>query len=77
MEQNLLRSLLPYLGRDIDEVDDDEAFYDRFDVIRGELLSGNDNKALKREAKQYLMHALTTGKISRTHFNQMLIDLEL
>jgi hypothetical protein len=77
MEQNLLRSLLPYLGRDIDEVDDDEAFYDRFDVIRGELLSGNDNKALKREAKQYLMHALNTGKISRTHFNQMLIDLDL
>ena len=77
MEQNLLRSLLPYLGRDIDDVDDDEAFYDRFDVIRGELLSGNDNRALKREAKQYLMHALNTGKISRTHFNQMLIDLDL
>lgn len=77
IEQNLLRSLLPYLGRDIDDVDDDEAFYDRFDVIRGELLSGNDNKMLKREAKQYLMHALNTGKISRTHFNQMLIDLDL
>ncbi|MEN9946990.1 MAG: hypothetical protein RLZZ293_1376, partial [Pseudomonadota bacterium] len=77
LEQNLLRSLLPYLGRDIDDVDDDEAFYDRFDVIRGELLSGNDNKMLKREAKQYLMHALNTGKISRTHFNQMIIDLDL
>lgn len=77
IEQNLLRSLLPYLGRDIDDVDDDEAFYDRFDVIRGELLAGNDNKMLKREAKQYLMHALNTGKISRTHFNQMLIDLDL
>jgi len=77
LEQNLLRSLLPYLGRDIDDVDDDEAFYDRFDVIRGQLLSGNDNKMLKREAKQYLMHALNTGKISRTHFNQMIIDLDL
>lgn len=77
LEQNLLRSLLPYLGRDIDDVDDDEAFYDRFDVIRGELLSGNDNKMLKREAKQYLLHAVNTGKISRTHFNQMITDLDL
>lgn len=77
LEQNLLRSLLPYLGRDIDDVDDDEAFYDRFDVIRGELLSGNDNKMLKREAKQYLLHAVNTGKISRTNFNQMITDLDL
>ncbi len=77
MEQNLMRSLFPYFGKDIDEVDDNEAFADRWDVIRGELQSGNDSKALKMEAKKYLLFALNTGRISRTAYNNMLLDLGL
>jgi hypothetical protein len=77
IEQHLLRSLLPYFGLDKDDVDDIDSFHDRFEVIKGQILAGNDNKALKRECKAYLLHALNIGFINRSTFNNILQELDL
>jgi len=77
IDKHLYRSLLPYFGKDKDAVDDLDAFYERFNVIRGELASGNDSHALKRECLAYLNHAMNIGLIKRQTYNQMRLDLNL
>ncbi len=74
VEKNLIRSLLKYFDID-DELDNDEAFNKRFEVIRGEILAGNNNIALKREAKEYLLHAMNTSKISRQNYINAIQEL--
>jgi len=74
VEKNLIRSLLKYFDID-DELDNDEAFNKRFEVIRGEILAGNNNIALKKEAKEYLLHAMNTSKISRQNYINAIQEL--
>ena len=74
LDKHLYRSLLPYFGQEKDTVDDVDAFYERFNVIRGELASGNNNELLKREFRQYLQHALHIGLIKRQTYNQLLLE---
>jgi hypothetical protein len=49
IDKHLYRSLLPYFGKLREEIDDEQGFYDRFEVICGQLKSGNDNLNLKLE----------------------------
>jgi hypothetical protein len=51
-EQNLLNVISKYLGFNNNTLDNDEAFHDRFSVIHAQIMSGNDNVALKMEAKK-------------------------
>ena len=76
VEKNLVRSVQPYFGSDTD-FEDGDAFNTRFDVIRGELLAGNNSNALKQEARQYLLHALNTSRISRHFYINCLQELGL
>jgi septum formation topological specificity factor MinE len=76
-EQNLLNVISKYIGFNNNTLDNDEAFYDRFSIIHAQIMSGNDNIALKMEAKQYLLAAVNTNKISRSNYNQISHDLNL
>jgi hypothetical protein len=49
----------------------------RFEIIRGEIDAGNDNKALLREAKTYILHAIRTGKMSRNVGYDLIHELNL
>jgi hypothetical protein len=69
--------MIPYIRLDYNELDDDDAFNKRFEVIRGEILAGNSNSELKREARSYLLHALNTGRISRHNYTTILHDMDL
>ena len=75
-EKNLLRSLLPYFENETD-FEDNDAFNKRFEVIRGEILAGNNSVSLKQEARAYLLHALNTSKISRHFYINCLHELGL
>ncbi len=75
-EKNLLRSLLPYFENETD-FEDNDAFNKRFEVIRGEILAGNNSVSLKQEARAYLLHALNTSKISRHFYINCLQELGL
>ncbi len=76
-EKNLVRSVLPYFNVDFDDFDNEDSFNKRFEVIRGEILAGNNSNMLKKEAKQYLLHALNTSKISRHMYINLLQELDL
>lgn len=77
LEKHLYRQLLPYFGKERDDVDDIEAFHDRFEVIKGEIMSGNDNLALKKECKAYLTYALNIGLINRSTYYTLITELDL
>jgi len=48
---------------------------DRFDILKGEILAGNDNKTLIREFKVLLMKFLQAGRIPRREAHEILVDL--
>lgn len=54
-------------------VNDDDA--DRFEVVCGELRSGNDSLLLKRELKQLLLKFQSEGRISHTEAAKTLYQL--
>jgi len=77
IDKHLYRSLLKYFDQDPNDINDEDAFHDRFEVIKGEIASGNDNASLKKEAKAYLVHAMQIGMINRNTFNTLIVELDL
>jgi len=54
---------------------DEEKLADRFDILRGEIVAGNDNKALVKEFKVLLMKLLNAGRVPRKEAHDILTDL--
>jgi hypothetical protein len=54
---------------------DDARAIDRFDILKGEILAGNDNKTLVREFKVLLMKLVQSGRIPRREAHEVLTDL--
>jgi hypothetical protein len=48
---------------------------DRFDILKGEIMAGNDNKTLVREFKVLLMRFIQSGRIPRREAHEILTDL--
>jgi hypothetical protein len=48
---------------------------DRFNILRGEILAGNDNKTLVKEFKTLLMRFLQEGRIPKRQAHDILTDL--
>jgi len=55
--------------------DADSKENDRFDILKGEIIAGNDNKALIKEFKLMLMKMLQAGRIPRREAHEILVDL--
>jgi hypothetical protein len=62
-EKHLLNVLANRFGLDLG-VDDDNSFQEKWAVVRGEILSGNDSNALKSEASKMLLYAKDVGIIT-------------
>ena len=77
IEKHLVRQLLPYFGKQKYDLNDDKSFHNRFEILKNEILSGNNNATMKRELKAYLLHGLNTGLINRSTFNTVLLELDL
>jgi len=54
---------------------DNQKEIDRFDILKGEILAGNDNKTLVREFKVLLMKLVQSGRIPRREAHEVLTDL--
>jgi len=54
---------------------DEEKLADRFDILKGEIVAGNDNKALVKEFKILLMKLLNAGRVPRKEAHDILTDL--
>jgi Ni,Fe-hydrogenase I large subunit len=75
-DKNTIRLLNNKFGLGIN-INSDNALDKRFEIIKGEILAGNDNLALKREAKQYLLHAMRVGKIPRNVCYDLMMEMDL
>lgn len=54
---------------------DEEKLADRFDILRGEIVAGNDNIKLVKEFKVLLMKLLNAGRVPRKEAHDILTDL--
>jgi hypothetical protein len=48
---------------------------DRFDILKGQILAGNDNKELVKEFKLKLLKLCKDGRIPRREVNELLYDM--
>ena len=53
----------------------DKAEMDRFDILRGQVLAGNDNKTLVRELKVLIMKLMLEKKLPRREATEVLVEL--
>ena len=49
----------------------------RWELVRGELESGNDNISLKKEAKKLISYFMKSGRLSKSEAYDLLIQLSL
>jgi hypothetical protein len=54
---------------------DDKKELDRFDILKGEISAGNDNKTLVKEFKVLLLRFIQRGRIPRREGQEILTDL--
>jgi hypothetical protein len=47
----------------------------RFNILRGQILSGNDNKTLVKEFKTMLLKMSGDGRINKNEARELLLDL--
>jgi hypothetical protein len=79
VEQNLFRALMKYI--DVDEVgaglDDNRSWADKFDVLRGEILSGNSSAIVNHQMREMLRHGLMIGRFSRRDYSNFIDQFHL
>lgn len=76
-EKYLFNAIAKYIGFDLNQLDTDESFAKRWDVIMGELEAGNDSRDLKREARKYIILAQNMGMMSRDNANGIIWQYNL
>ena len=54
---------------------EEEQMADRFDILKGEIVAGNDNPKIVKELKVLLMKLINTGRIPRREAHEILTDL--
>jgi hypothetical protein len=62
---------------DIDMREFDEAYNDHYQVLVGQVNSGQNNPIVKKELKQYILRAITEGLIPRSQGYNKLFELSL
>jgi hypothetical protein len=55
----------------------DAGYQLHYEVLLGEINSGNNNPALKRELKEYILRAITEGLIPKSQGLTKLFELSL
>ena len=54
---------------------DEQKEMDRFDILKGEIMAGNDNKTIVKEFKVMVMKFVQDGRLPRRQGQEILIDL--
>jgi hypothetical protein len=54
---------------------EEEQISDRFDILKGEIMAGNDNPKIVKELKTLLMKLIGAGRIPRKEAHDILTDL--
>ena len=59
------------------DAESDDEFNKDFEIVRGEIMAGNDSMLLKKKAKTYLLHAYNMNKISKKDFENIKWEMDL
>jgi hypothetical protein len=62
---------------DIDMTEFNEAYQNHYEILVGEINSGNSNPALKRELKEYILRAIQEGLVPKSQGYNKLFELSL
>ena len=62
---------------DLDDDEEDELNNKRFNIVMGEIRSGNNNVELIKEVRAYVLKGFNEGKLSRHQMNNILLDLSI
>lgn len=54
---------------------DEDADLHRFEILRGELIAGNDSSQIKKELKELLKSFMSSGRLPRAEVNAILLEL--
>ncbi len=63
------------LGFGLKVVDDDKAEFDRFQLLKGELVAGNNSPQVLKEIKGYILKFMSTGRISKSDGYNILAEI--
>jgi hypothetical protein len=61
-------------GKGIEKSEEDKEM-DRFEILKGEIEAGNDNKTLIKEFKLMLVRFMNAGRIPRRQAQDILVDI--
>ena len=73
-EKNLLQAILNMLEIN-SQIDSNSEFDKEFKILMGEIDAGNNSPELKNKLKQYIIYAMSIGKISKSLGTNMLFQL--
>jgi hypothetical protein len=62
---------------DIDMTEFDKAYQNHYEILLGEINSGNNNPSIKRELKEYILRAISEGLIPKSQGLTKLFELSL
>ena len=66
------------LGFGLKVIDDgDKEDYDRFQLLRGEVVAGNNNPKVLQEIKTYILKFMSTGRIKKSEGYGILAEISL
>jgi FAD/FMN-containing dehydrogenase len=57
------------------KLDADEQEMHRFELLKGEVMAGNDNKDVVKELKRLLLKFSQDGRLNKTAVREMLLDM--
>jgi hypothetical protein len=76
MSKDMVNRFGGFIGLPVNH-DDMDKFQKEFNIVRGELSSGNNSQMLKDKMRKMLHYAVDVGKITRHQMNKMMLDLNL
>jgi hypothetical protein len=74
-DKRIIINLSKYLDMDIDDETDD--FQTNFEILLGEVESGNNSPLVIRKLKQFILQAINEGRITKNHGYSLLVEYSL
>jgi uncharacterized protein YozE (UPF0346 family) len=76
-DQRIISTFARTTKQDIDMSEFDKAYQNHYEILLGQINSGQNNPEIKRELKEYILRAITEGLIPKTQGLTKLFELSL
>lgn len=76
-DQRIISTFVRTTKQDIDMSEFDKAYQNHYEILLGQVNSGQNNPEIKRELKEYILRAITEGLIPKTQGLTKLFELSL